>query len=274
MHPMFRLLFLPVAAPPPLLTQCSSPGFMADPDSCSAFLQCLGPGRGYRYVCPAGTRYDPKVKNCNHGSVAPACHLDNLGQQLPGTLPPIPQQEYPRPGEGSGVGFGESETADSGEEEADPDSGSKFSLAPGSAFPCPEPGYFNLEGTCREFWVCREVSEGLVAAYRPFRCPNRYLFDPITRLCQRESKVECKANLFYSLSTSLAITLREEELDAFFSTPLTLTSPTETRHRSNTFPSNQIYPPALSSHHHRFSTAPNLYPWLFSSRSWFGHHGK
>ena len=106
------------------------------------------------------------------------------------------------------------------EEEVDPDSGSKFSVAPGSAFPCPgetksdnfksvsqrnssfpEPGYFNLEGTCREFWVCREVllywnkktlhdnckqqvSEGLVAAYRPFRCPNRYLFDPLTRLCQ------------------------------------------------------------------------------------------
>ena len=49
-----------------------------------------------------------------------------------------------RPGEGGGAGFGESETADvdadaveeeeEGEEE---EAGSKFSVAAGSAFPCP-----------------------------------------------------------------------------------------------------------------------------------------
>ena len=53
-----------------------------------------------------------------------------------------------RPGEGDGAGFGESEKADAdadadaeeeeeeGDEE-DADSGTKFSVAPGSAFPCP-----------------------------------------------------------------------------------------------------------------------------------------
>ena len=137
-----------------------------------------------------------------------------------------------------------------------------------------------------------------MAAYRPFRCPDRYLFDPITRLCQvtfsplrfwlltlnfqREAKVECKANLFYSLSSRLAITLREDQLESFFSTPLTLTTTKtktttiETRHRSNinAFPSNQFSPLALtSSNHPHFSTQPSLNPWLFSSRSWF-HHGK
>ena len=51
---------------------------------------------------PIFARYDPRVKNCNHGSLAPPCHLDHLDhldhmdQQLPGTLPPIPQHDYPR----------------------------------------------------------------------------------------------------------------------------------------------------------------------------------
>ena len=48
-----------------------------------------------------------------------------------------------RPGEGGGAGFGESETADAdadaveGEEEKKEEADSKFSVAAGSAFPCP-----------------------------------------------------------------------------------------------------------------------------------------
>ena len=79
------------------------------------------------------------------------------------------------------------------EEGEDADSGSKFSVAAGSAFPCsgantikmisnlpkdpcerhthkannvppsPAPGYFHLEGTCREFWVCREVCSTFIS---------------------------------------------------------------------------------------------------------------
>ena len=37
--------------------------------------------------------------------------------------------------------------------------------------------------------VTFKVGPGLLSAERPFRCPKRYLFDPITRLCQREAKV-------------------------------------------------------------------------------------
>merc|ERR1719273_934493 len=142
----------------------------------------------------------------------------------------------------------------------------EYLVAAGSAYPCSSPGYFALSGSCREFWVCKEVGPGLLSAERPFRCPDRYLFDPITRLCQREAKVECKANLFYSLSSRLAITLREDQLDAFFSTPLTLAS-TETRHRSNinTIPSPQFHPLTFSPHQQHFSTGPNLNPWLFRS---------
>merc|ERR1712223_1914289 len=61
----------------------------------------------------------------------------------------------------------------------------EYLVAAGSAYPCSSPGYFALSGSCREFWVCKEVGPGLLSAERPFRCPNRYLFDPITRLCQR-----------------------------------------------------------------------------------------
>ena len=135
-------------------------------------------------------------------------------------------------------------------------------------------------------WYFPQVSEGIVAAYRPFRCPDRYLFDPITRLCQvgrlpflplgtnlltptfqREAKVECKASLFYSLNSRLAITLREEQLDTFFSTPLTLDK-TKTGADATSLPSN-IFPPTQFAPMQHFSTRTNLNPWLFSSRSWF-----
>ena len=70
----------------------------------------------------------------------------------------------------------------------------QYSVAPGSAYPCPDPGYFTMAGSCSEFWVCREVitpcpavstcaqvAPGQLSAERPFRCPARYLFDPVTR---------------------------------------------------------------------------------------------
>merc|ERR1719507_821279 len=113
---------------------------------------------------------------------------------------------------------------DPGEEVGEGEEGSNYLVAAGSAYPCPSPGYFSLSGSCTEFWVCKEVGPGLLSAERPFRCPKRYLFDPITRLCQREAKVECQPSLFYSLASRLAIPLREDQLEAFFSFPLPLHS--------------------------------------------------
>ena len=49
------LLLLPPALPSSM-PSCTSPGYQADPSSCSAFLRCTGPGQGHRYLCPAGTR--------------------------------------------------------------------------------------------------------------------------------------------------------------------------------------------------------------------------
>ena len=57
-------------------------------------------------------------------------------------------------------------------------------------------------------------------------CPDRYLFDPVTRLCQREAKVSCDVeetpNLFYSGLGLLTVKLQEEDLDTFFSQDLLL----------------------------------------------------
>ena len=57
-------------------------------------------------------------------------------------------------------------------------------------------------------------------------CPDRYLFDPETRLCQRESKVSCDVeetpNLFYSGLNLFVVKLTEKDLDTFFSQDLRL----------------------------------------------------
>jgi len=117
------------------------------------------------------------------------------------------------------------------------------------------------------------VSEGLVAAYRPFRCPDRYLFDPVTRLCQREEKVECKASLFYSLSSRLATTLREDQLDSFFSTPLTLPT-TKTREATSSLQQTQRFHHNHQQHYFpttnlHFPREHNLNPWFLNSNLWF-----
>jgi len=149
-------------------------------------------------------------------------------------------------------------------EEGENEEGSNYLVAAGSAYPCPSPGYFSLTGSCREFWVCKEVGPGLLSAERPFRCPKRYLFDPITRLCQREAKVECQPSLFYSLASRLAIPLREDQLEAFFSSPLTLESPIIRPSISQYSPRLTIFPsplPLLSPVHHRPPHAGMFY-WL------------
>ena len=54
LSPLLRLLF--VLPQPPPLPSCTSPGLQPDPASCSAFYHCTGPGSGYKYTCPSGTR--------------------------------------------------------------------------------------------------------------------------------------------------------------------------------------------------------------------------
>ena len=61
-------------------------------------------------------------------------------------------------------------------------------------------------------------------------CPDRYLFDPLTRLCQREAKVSCdleeSPNLFYSGLSLFVVKLTEEDLETFFSQDLRLSRET------------------------------------------------
>lgn len=102
-----------------------------------------------------------------------------------------------------------------------------YSVAPSSIYPCTKPGYFEEVSSCKEFYVCREIGPGLLSADKIFRCPDRYLFDTKTRLCQREHKVTCdvKPNLFYNTINYLVVQLTEADLDQFFKQKLTLTSP-------------------------------------------------
>ena len=107
------------------------------------------------------------------------------------------------------------------------------------------------------------------------RCPDRYLFDPVTQLCQRESRVSCDQAtnplLLYSFRSALVLTiminimiiiivvifniifrsalvftLSEENLDTFFSQELTLPRPSKARqspahHRQS--PAHRLFSP-------------------------------
>merc|ERR1711936_1087154 len=60
----------------------------------------------------------------------------------------------------------------------------EWSVSVSSLYPCSQPGYYSEESSCSQFFVCKEVAPGLLSADRIFSCPDRYLFDPVTRLCQ------------------------------------------------------------------------------------------
>lgn len=131
----------------------------------------------------------------------------------------------------------------------------QYAVSPTSLYPCKQPGYYSETSSCKQFYVCREVAPGVLSSERIFRCPKRYLFDPVTRLCQREYKVNCQGRqepvhyLFYSALNSLIVPLEESDLEQFFSTPLVMS-----RH---TRPFTLLRPTVLT-----YGRADNPYPWV------------
>merc|ERR1712004_506069 len=123
---------------------------------------------------------------------------------------------------------------------------SDFSVSSSSLYPCSEPGYFNEASSCAQFFVCKEVAPGVLSADRIHRCPPRYLFDPVTRLCQREAKVTCDqsgdSSLFYSGLELLVVKLTESELDTFFSQELTLPRRSPVQRQGVQYRYPQLYP--------------------------------
>ena len=63
------------------------------------------------------------------------------------------------------------------------------------------------------------------------------------------SQVKCQPSLFYSLASTLAIPLREDQLEAFFSSPLTLSSKASTSYSSR-LPLIPSSLPLISPVHH------------------------
>lgn len=143
---------------------------------------------------------------------------------------------------------------------------SNYTLAPGSVYACQQPGFYSEPSNCREFYMCKEVSTGVLSAERVFRCPDRYLFDPVTNLCQRAQKVSCVggSSLFYSFRDLLVIQLAENQLNQFFNQPLTLPEPglVESRTALAHQPTNQLS--ALPFHH--ATAAGNLSPYVLHRR--------
>ena len=133
---------------------CPGPGFWPDPTTCTAFYRCLTPAVVYRYLCPPGTRYDPRVHNCNHNFLAPPCNL--LSQAEDESLP---QLSFDLPPELDPSTTPEVETQEE----------SQYELDPGSIYPCSQPGYFTEQSSCSNFYVCREVRPGVLTAERIFR---------------------------------------------------------------------------------------------------------
>jgi len=134
------------------------------------------------------------------------------------------------------------DSSSSGETSSTADSGlPQYTVSPTSLYPCVQPGYYSEESSCSEFFVCKEVAPGVLSAEKIFRCPDRYLFDPVTRLCQRQQKVECDNDMvtYYSGFELLVVKLQEQDLEKFFKQELTLP---RTRSQTPVFQNIPWYP--------------------------------
>ena len=100
------------------------------------------------------SRYDSRVRNCNHNFLAPPCQTslevsltveDEAGFDLPPSL--------------------DTEASDG----AEADTELQYLVSPGSLYPCSKPGYFSEQTSCNNFFVCREITPGVLTAQRLFR---------------------------------------------------------------------------------------------------------
>jgi len=239
---------------------CPDVGFYRDPDSCTAFYRCITKDMSYHYICPLGTRYDPTVQNCNHNHLAPPCPGSEEDYSISYDYSyDIDNDLYPEEGEDYGdqddlssylpPGPHDSPVDDSQDDKLPEDQpsskpqdkpGVTFLISPTSLYPCQEPGYFSEKSSCTEFYVCREVAPGVLAAEALFRCPDRYVFDVETRLCQRKTKVTCDkdiSQLFNAFRSAFVFQLHPSDLNNFFSQELHMTPKKMVPART------QFYPP-------------------------------
>jgi len=105
-----------------------------------------------------------------------------------------------------------------------------YSVSPTSLYRCQQPEYYEEETTCDQFYTCREIAPGVLSADRIFSCPDKYLFNAETRLCQKEENITCQKKksedfLFYTVLNALVVQLKEEQLEEFFSSRLQLPLP-------------------------------------------------
>ena len=126
-------------------------------------------------------------------------------------------------------------------------------MSPTSIYSCPQPGHYQDKTSCQQFFTCREISTGVLAADRIFRCPPGYMFDTKTHVCQPEDTVTCLADksqpfLFYTVLNALVVQLKEDQLDLFFSSRLQMPLP-----RPKTFINPKV---------NVFGDDENPYPWV------------
>ena len=103
------------------------------------------------FIC----RYDSRVHNCNHNFLAPPCPaslevsltVEDGSEEAGFDLPPAL----------------ETEASEEVSEEV------QYLVSPGSLYPCTRPGYFSEQTSCNNFFVCREVTPGVLTAERVFR---------------------------------------------------------------------------------------------------------
>ena len=288
---------------------CPGTGFYPDPASCTSFYRCVDLDTSYKYLCPAGTRYDPTLSNCNHEASAPPCNVNKQDKpskkttrkpetkattrkpatkattRRPATKPstrnpfiiirpnyttqnvktttpsklvpdlpvfppplstPIPEKATP------------SNTPPNLIVTTKPLPSRNYSVSPISLYACPQPDFYAEETSCEQFYTCRETSPGVLSADRIFRCPNGYMFDSKTHLCQLEDKVTCQKDksepfLFYTVLNALVVQLKESQLQQFFSSRLQLPIPR---------PKTVINPKV-----HVFGDDENPYPWVIFQSS-------
>ena len=160
------------------------------------------------------------------------------GGSIAGDGTAITEQEIAEPsndntgtltGENNGAITTESNASDNGNEIGNNEE-EKYQVLSGSLFDCPAPGFYPHEKNCVEFYVCLELLPNKLSAEQLYKCPNRYLFDEVTRRCQKEEKVNCTKFMFNSGATLVkesenVFLVLDQFLDQFFNTSLMYKGP-------------------------------------------------
>lgn len=194
--------------------QCTSSGFMGDPEDCKKFYRCVDNGKGgytrYEFSCGDGTVWDANIEGCNHAWAVKKCsekapadssskapETTSAATTVSSTKTPS-QPETTTNDDDDDTGYGNQNQNSLSTSSAKPTNSPQYTSTEGYASTdgstsqntvCTHNGFIGDASDCKKFYRCVDNGNGGYTKYE-FSCGDGTVWDPEIDACNHASAVE------------------------------------------------------------------------------------